>query len=305
MVKVSKYEFPDRLMDRIISDIKEKRELMPMDEHYVRNLVLKELNANAKLTGFFIERENKKLEKAADYKTFVKKIRAELRKAYGMFQKKSAANREELFEELKAQLAKTNNVGKTLEVHSEILRTHVSSFERMPFYDVVYGDIWKITGIPRSIIDLGCGLNPFSFPWMNLRNIDYYASELNAEDVKFLNRYFDLMESQGLYGKAIQQNLADIMVNEEIFKSFPQCDVALLFKLLDSIKIAGKSKNFDEKILTKVPAKWLVVSFATKTIGAKVMRVVKRDWLEKLCERHGWEFKRLDYENEIFYVIKK
>jgi hypothetical protein len=35
------------------------------------------------------------------------------------------------------------------------------------------------------------------------------------------------------------------------------------------------------------------------------MRVVKRDWVEKLCNRQGWAFKKFEIENEVFYVIDK
>jgi hypothetical protein len=140
---------------------------------------------------------------------------------------------------------------------------------------------------------------------MEIMNVDYYASELNSADVAFLNAYFDVMEEFGLYGKAIQQDLAKMKDHEALFKTFPRSDVAFAFKLFDSIKILHKSKKFDEVIIEKLPADWIVASFPTRTIGSRSMSVTKRDWVEKLCTRKGWKCQRIKVGDEIFYIIKK
>jgi len=59
----------------------------------------------------------------------------------------------------------------------------------------IYKNIFKITGIPKSIVDLGSGLNPFSCPYMSMDNLSYYAYDIDKKDIGFLNIYFELMKN--------------------------------------------------------------------------------------------------------------
>ena len=297
--------FPEELLIKLIDDVREKKELGPVERNIVRELLVKELQSNKKLVIFLAEHELRTVDRASKYKELLKVVRAKLRKAYGMFQIEGERDKWEALEDLKKAIAKKHNLEVTEGLHRELLKTHLSSKERLGYYDDIYAQIWKITGKPRSIIDIGCGINPLSFPFMRLNKVDYYASEMNTQDVNFLNEYFDIMEEFGLYGKAVQQDLRDIITNPYLFGVFPRSDVCFMFKLFDSVKVLGKPKTIDEKLIEKIPAKFVVASFSTQTIGARSMKVVKRDWVEKLCLRQGWTFKKFEIENEVFYVIDK
>src|SRR6187402_2809844 len=48
----------------------------------------------------------------------------------------------------------------------EILPLHASTAERMKDLDRFYKPIFEITGRPAKIMDLACGLNPLTNPWM-------------------------------------------------------------------------------------------------------------------------------------------
>lgn len=305
MAKMYGLTFPEQLIEKIIADIKEKQELNSVEKSFVREILIRELQSNFKLVQFILKHDVKNLDRSGKYKDLVKKIRSRLRIVYGVFQTGKERDKLELLEILKQKLAKTKNLNVSKELHSELLKKHLSTKERQPHYPKFYKAIWKVTGKPRSIIDLGCGLNPLSFPFMDLKKVDYYASELNFADVKFLNAYFDIMEDFGLYGKAVQQDLSKIAISPELFKVFPKSDIAFALKLFDSLKVFKKSKKVDGIIIEKIPATWVVASFPTKTIGQKSMSNVRRDWLEKLCSRKGWSFKKVMIGSEILYIIKK
>lgn len=295
----------EQILIKIMDDIQNKKELGPVERSIVREVAVKELQSDYKLTRFIAEHDEKTVDRSEKYKSLIKKVRSKLRKAYGVFQVQTKKDRWLLLEELKIALSRKHNLEATKDIHLELLRTHLSTKERMMFYDDIYSKIWSITGKPRTLIDIGCGINPMSYPFMGIKKLDYYASELNFQDVRFLNSYFDIMEKFGLDGKAIQQDLRDIATNPELFKAFPRCDVCFMFKLFDSVKVLGKNKRMEETAIEKAPAKYIVMSFATKTMGARSMSVTKRDWLEKICQRHKWDFEKFDVENEVFYVIKK
>lgn len=305
MVNINGEEFPEQLIGKIISDIKEKRELGSVETSFIRDMLMRELLSNQKIVNFIREHEPRTLNRADKYKDLIKRIRAKLRVVYGVFQTGTESDKLAMLDELKKVVWRTKELYLTTDIHKKLLSTHLSSKERLPHYEEVYKSIWRFTGKPRSIIDLGCGLNPLSFPFMDLKKVDYYASELNTADVNFLNAYFDIMEVFALHGKAIQQDLSLLTQSESLFKTFPKSDVAFMFKLLDSLKVPRKSKKLDETIIEKVPATWVIVSFPTKTIGSRSMSVTQRDWVEKLCHRKGWQCNHIKVGDEIFYIIRK
>jgi len=270
------------LIEKITKHVKKKKELSLIDDSFVEKIVKEKLEKNPKLKKFFEEHE--KLNRSKKYKNFIKKIRAHLRKVYGVYLSKGFEKRNEFFKKGD---------------YCSILKTHLSTRERFEIYPKLYKEIWKITGKPKSIIDLACGMNPFSFKFMGLKNVRYLAIDISPEDVKLINKFF---KKEGINGKA---KLLDLLKIEHynIFKPFKEFDVAFLFKSLD-IPIV-KSKKIAELLIKKVPAKWVVVSFATKTIGQRKMKKANREWIKKIAEKLGYKVKVLNFENEVFYVIKK
>src|SRR3989338_9387488 len=78
-----------------------------------------------------------------------------------------------------------------IDSHINILKTHISSKERISIYPELYEKIFSITGKAKSILDLSCGLNPLSFPFMKLPlSIKYFATELCEDDLLFIEKYF-------------------------------------------------------------------------------------------------------------------
>ncbi len=279
------------MMDNIgnfISDIKRKRELSKVPDEMIRSEIDKILDRNKDVKKLFQERGYQQLKRSREFEQTFKQIRANLRKAYGMFQR-GLIDREELLNNIKDI--------KDIENHKKILETHQSTAERIDHYDEVYRNIFKITGYPEKILDLGCGLNPFSYPWMGYQP-DYYASDISPEDCRFIEDYFEKMD---INGEAIPANLNNID-KEDVLAVFPHVDVCFLFKVLDAVVT---KPEISEKLLSDIDADWIVVSFSTVTLSGKKMDKKRRLWLEKVCEKLDYPFQAFEIPNEIFYVIKK
>ncbi len=76
-------------------------------------------------------------------------------------------------------------------------------------------------------------------------------------------------------------------------------------KLLESIELAKRRKyKIIENIITSIKSKWLVVSFATKTLSQRRMVFAERRWFEAMIHRLGKSFTKIEKSNEVFYVIK-
>jgi len=291
MVTRAKKKSKERdIIDDITKEIKKKKVLSSLSDDFVKRLLLEffkeypQIRTNLEAHPKFL--------KSKDYKFLLKDIRKNLHDIYGVFilDKKDLSSLKEHMKEVK----KIDN--EALELHREILLTHKSSAERLNDYSFIYEKIFSITGKPKNILDLACGLNPLSFPWMNLKKVYYYASELTFEDSKFIQDYFDLMKGYtDLEGKAFAMDLLNL-------KKLPEVDICFLLKTLDSLE--DLERNYSETLLKKIPAKFIVVSFPTMSIGGK-NTIKQRGWFFRMMRNLNYSAETFEIENELFYIIKK
>ena len=228
-------------------------------------------------------------------KYLLKEIKTLLHNIYGSFQVKSRKKRDKFLKELEKNPEDLNIIEK-------ILTTNRSTRERLDEYEEIYSELFKITGKPDSIIDLGCGINPISSAYYleKDRKIDYYAYDIDEEDIKFLNHYFKIIENE-VNGKAEVLNLSKI---ENINKLPNNIDVCLMFKLVDVLE--KKGHKYSEEIIKVLikKCKFIVVSFPTISVSGKPMKFAERGWIERMLERINLKFEKFELNTEIFYVIK-
>lgn len=267
-----------QLIDKFLVEIKKGRKYKTISDEIVLNEIKSYFKSNPNIS---------KLEKI-----HIKEIRSKLHYLYSSYLRGKKNKREKLLVELRKN-------PKNKEIIKKILETSVSAKERLEDYEEIYEKIFKIAGRPSSIVDLGCGLNPFSFYFMNLKELDYYAYDIDEEDVKFLNQYFEIMKQYGLRGKA---EILDAK-NLEKIKNIPDSDLIFMFKLMDLIR-EKKKKIIEELIgILMHKTKFLAISFATKTLSGKSMNLPRRTGFELMLKRLNFKFHLIKTRNEIFYVI--
>ncbi len=214
-------------------------------------------------------------------KMIIRDIRTELHKSYARFQIKKKKKREQYLKERD---------------YNGILKTNLSTKERLEYYKELYENIFKVTGKPKTILDLGAGINPCSYPLMNIK-ASYYAYDVDEEDADFLNRFFKAFKIQG---KAEIMDLSNI----ENIKKLPKADVCFMFKFLDPLE-KNKGHKLSEEIIKVLKCKYIIASFATKTISGKKMNYSYRGWIERMLDRIGLKYNFIELGNEIHYIIKK
>lgn len=254
-------------MEEIIKKIKEKKEFSNLENSIIETLIKIQM-----------KRKKYNLEKKAKVKELVKDIRAILRKKYSSFSGE-LKNAELLLKQRK---------------YEEILKLHKSTSERLGIYRELYSKIFSLTGKPKVILDLACGINPLSAVYFDFKGFEYFAYDLSKQDIEIVNEFF---KNEGINGRAYIVNLLS-------FSDFPESDVCFIFKSLDILEPA-KGHNFAENLIKKLKSKLIVVSFPKKTLSGKKMTFSRRTWLEKMCQRLGFKFSVLDFENEVFYLIDK
>ena len=234
-----------------------------------------------------------------DDKFAIKVIRKELHRLYSSYQTKGKKKRDQLLKDLDIAIKQHAPESQVLGIIKTLLSITLSTIERLPHYKKLYKDIFKITGKPKSIVDLGAGLNPLSFPLTNLpKSTAYHSYDIDTEDITFLNKYFKVLKISG------EANILDVRDINKL-KMLPKTDIIFMFKLYDLIvPKAKKQKKLGEEIINilKNKANYLVVSFATKTLTRKSMKLPRRIGFEMMLDRNQLKYELVETDNEIYYV---
>lgn len=292
----------------LIAEIKKKKELRKISNDFVQDSLFLFLQRNPKLVSVLVNNFNPK---SSHYKQTVKEVRAKLRRVYGLFRV------EEQTQEMNALVKEMLEAGssggrnkrekiKRKKIIEQILSTHASTKERLPFYSQLYKKIFAFTGKPKTIIDFGCGINPFSVNFMKLKKLTYYAYDISEDEIESLNLFFkqEHSENKNFTGTAKVMDIFQWIKVKESRENNP-ADICFLFKMTDILDSAGKGHKTSETVITEVPAKFVVISFPTKTMSGKKMNFPRRKWIELMYRRLGYSFRILEFGNELFYVIRK
>lgn len=179
---------------------------------------------------------------------------------------------------------------------ASVLRCHASTRERSGVLRDLYRDLFALTGPPRSIVDLGCGLHPFALPWMALDpGISYAAVDLDLRSLDLVERLLARLDRPG---RAVP---ADLLGDEPL----PSADVALLLKLLPTLE--RQRTGAAARLLDRLDARALVLSFPTASLGRrdKGMERTYTDLARSLLAPRGLEPRTLDLRNERFFVVAR
>ncbi len=200
------------------------------------------------------------------------------------------------WEEELLQVSITHHPPALKEFCLRMMDVHISTRERMPYLEAFYAEVFKGIGTIHSVLDLGCGLNPLSIPWMPLApDIIYNGCDIFLDLVAF-NQYF--LNQINVKGSSFACDLSQ----EE---NFPPVDLALFLKTLPLIEQIDKKSALP--LLERIPADILIVSFPTRSIGGKIkgMSSYYRDHFEKLISKKSWQVIDYQFPNELVFRIHK
>jgi 16S rRNA (guanine(1405)-N(7))-methyltransferase len=178
----------------------------------------------------------------------------------------------------------------------KILSLHASTRERLPILDAFYHQLLDGVAPGARILDIGCGLNPFSMPWMQrIPDIQYVGWEIDRRIVSLVNTASDML------GWPVRAELRDILVAPPT----APFDMIWLLKMLPCL--LQQDPNCHETLLQQLPAQTLVFSFPVRSLGGrcKKMRSNYADIMEKLLAGHGRTVVRTDYADELTFVVTK
>ena len=140
---------------------------------------------------------------------------------------------------------------------TKLLKLHASTSERLPYYGDFYNFIYSHTGTVDRILDLGCGFNPFSLPFIPHKPALYHAVDIDVHTKDILNTFFEII---GLPKYAANEDLAT-------FTPPTKVDLALMLKLFPVLEANSSGRAYS--LANELSTTWLVVTFPTKSLGGK------------------------------------
>jgi 16S rRNA (guanine(1405)-N(7))-methyltransferase len=140
----------------------------------------------------------------------------------------------------------------------DLMRTHASTRERLPYLDRFYAGIWRRTGVPGRLLDLGCGLGPLALPWMGIGQATYLAVDADTRPLATVDAGLDLV------GQPHRVEAVDLVRD---LPSETNADVALLLKLVTTLD--RQDPGAAARLIGSLDVRHAAVSFTTRTLGGR------------------------------------
>jgi len=251
------------------------------------------------------------LEESIKYKKDKEKIKAvknRLHEAYGAFQNENNLKRAENF------ISESN--GDLLSLSSlslNLMKLNTSSNERILFindlykfiFNAIFSDSSDSSDSPENtnttILDIGCGFNPFSLPFIiqaapEIKIKSYHALDINPALADITNKYFELFN--------LPKHAGCIDIISEI--PVQKADIAFLFKVIPTIESSKKNRGFE--VINNLNVKYTAISFPTKTLCGKDIGMANNysNFFEKKLDYEKFTvIGKNIFENELVYVLKR
>ncbi len=194
----------------------------------------------------------------------VKSARALLRKFFGVFL--------------------TNKV---LKLESEeVLRSHISSKGReySGFYEKIFSGV-----SPISILDIGCGVNGFSYSYLNnfLSGINYLGLEAVGQLVNKTNHFFE--DKSYKNAKVVLGDIFDLDNITRLLREIESPRAILLFQVIDALE--SFERDSSKKLLLTIHKEikkedLVVISMPMKSISGRNKFEARRNWLRYFLEEN-------------------
>ncbi len=191
----------------------------------------------------------------------------------------------------------TNNSVEALKSFAQkAMPLHASTAERLPLLADFYNVSLQGLDPVKSVLDLGCGLNPLAIPYLPLaEGFTYEATDVLIPLLDFLNAYF---VKTSINGRAGLLDLSTQIPAQEV-------DLVIMLKLIPLLDQIDKS--IAPRLLQNLKAKAILVSFPLKSLGGrgKGMLGTYQKRFEGLAEGLNAAFNEYRFSNELVYLIRK
>ena len=246
-------------------------------------------------------------EKITQKREFSRLPKKDVELAFSHFEKRQCSDEEKirLTRDLLRKVFSAFASGKILSLKNKnpewILRKHLSTRERMPHYKEIYSRILKDINGAVSVIDLGAGINGFSYGFFENKKISYTAVESMGQLVGLINHYF---KNEKISGKAFHVSLFELEKIRKIILEQKKPRIVFLFKVVDSLEML--ENNYSKKLLLEIAGlcDFAVLSFATRSMIKRTKFSARRNWIFNFIGENFEIIDGFEYGSERYVVFR-
>lgn len=253
------------------------------------------------------------LQKITEKKEFSQLPKKDVELAFSHFEKRQVSDEEKirLTRELLHKVFSSFTSSKLLSPKNKdekwILRKHLSTRERLPYYSEIYKRILAEHKNRRvSIIDLGAGVNGFSYKYLP-KNTNYIGIEAVGQLVEQMNNYFDTLKGtskEKLNAYAIHESLFELEKIKKIITETKKPKIIFLFKVLDSLEMI--EGDYSKKLISEIAplVDKFVISFATQSMIKRKKFKVERFWILNFIKDNFVVLEDFEFGGERYIVFR-
>ena len=188
----------------------------------------------------------------------------------------------------------------------DILKKHLSTRERYEHYGEIYTRILKKLPEKISVIDLGAGVNGFSYRYFKKFGftVDYAGVEAIGQLADLSKEYF---EREKLKAKSYHGSLFDLELLKEVYKKTKKPRVVFLLKVVDALEAV--ERNYSLKLISylfeECDVDRIIISFATASMFRKKKFYINRNWLTDFLQEKYQIIDDFELGYERYYVVDR
>lgn len=234
------------------------------------------------------------LDKRASFRDAVKATRNKLHQVGTVYQDTKIS-----YLELTTDLEQMDGSLNDLHVQEKLkrmMKAHASTRERLPILEQIYATALAPIAPVHSVLDIACGLNPFTIPWMPLSpSFTYHAVDIFSPMIDLINVFFNHFHING------QAEVADVL--HELPSNPVQ--LALILKTIPCLEQLDKKAG--EWLLDKTSAENLLVSFPAHSLQGRSKGMVQNyeAHFRDLTSGKPWKITRYEFPGELVFLVQK
>jgi 16S rRNA (guanine(1405)-N(7))-methyltransferase len=182
-----------------------------------------------------------------------------------------------------------------------LLRSHVSTKERFLHYPAFYDRLFSLIDGPSTVLDLGCGLHPLSFPFGTLPGGGTYVAVDQQKDVIAILRCYTALSGSWTL-RPVADDLTDFQPARYLPGKASRFDCVFMLKL---IPVLERQKPSLLPNLSALPGDMILVTASTEALSRREDITLREDRaLRRFIEMTGRQIKeKLTLPNEFGYFL--
>ncbi|MHC4250548.1 MAG: class I SAM-dependent methyltransferase [Planctomycetota bacterium] len=193
-------------------------------------------------------------------------------------------------------------------VARRVMLGHASTRERLENARDFYGQVFRLAGEPRTVIDVGCGVQPLGFPFESEgASVELYlAADRDAQAVRAVDAHARAFAPGRV--RALRWDIADgwapVMETAEGGAGVKEFDLALLLKLVPVVK---RQEPHLVDILARAPARRMLVTGSAESMTKRrSVRRRERGVLRRFIAGAGFEIAgELETPDEVGWIAAR